>query len=528
MSNPGEIGLARRRSRAALACYDAPQLGVLVSNGATTDESPLLAPAPDSAPTGSTGWFTLATVSLGYLLVSWGMAPISAILPTISADLRIDVTAAGWVMNSYFLLLVGTILVTGRVGDLIGHRRVFACGIVIFGVASVLAGLANRLEPLVVARSIQGIGSAMVFGTSLALVTEAMPTARRGIAIGVLTMSSGAAALVGVAFSVYAAQQLSWHWAFYVMGPLALVALVLALRLPVGERASTRAQIDWQGAVLLFAGLTVAMLSLNHFHEGETTFAEGAHWHLPMHALAAVFLLAFAWVETRVPRPLLLLSMLRDAHFASGVLANGIAHMSMLASSFLIPFLLERGRGMSPADTGLLMFAMQVTMLASSLGSGWLYDKTRTPLLAWLTMGAIAAGLTTLGLVGASLPFAALVGIAVALGGGLGGFTTVNNAAVMGHAGAGKRGFASGMVETTRQLGHSVGVTLSSSIMAGALAGAAPAAVTTAYASGFQQATLLMGALTTIGLLAMLAPHLFAGRPAGSAPTPTHQTAATS
>ncbi len=168
-------------------------------------------PATQTTPPAAepTGWLTLATVSLGYLLVSWGMGPVSAILPTISADLRIDVTAAGWVMSSYFLLLVGTILVTGRIGDLIGHRRVFACGIAVFGAASIAAGLAGSLEPLVVARSIQGIGSAMVFGTSLALVSEAIPTERRGVAIGILTMSSGAAALVGVAFSVYAAQHLS-------------------------------------------------------------------------------------------------------------------------------------------------------------------------------------------------------------------------------------------------------------------------------------------------------------------------------
>ena len=482
-------------------------------------------PTPPQATAGMTprGWVALATVSLGYLLVSWGMAPISAILPTISAELQIDVTAAGWVMNSYFLLLVGVILVTGRVGDLIGHRRVFACGIAIFGIASVAAGLASRLEPLVVARSIQGLGSAMVFGTSLALVTEAVPSSRRGIAIGILTMSSSAAALVGVAFSVYAAQHLSWHWAFYVTAPIAVVAFLLALRLPVGPSAGSRASIDWQGAILLFAGLTVAMLSLNHFHDGETTFTEGAHWHLPMHATAAMLLLAFAWVETRVPQPLLSLSMLRDARFAGGILANGIAHMSMLASSFLLPFLLERGRGLAPTDTGLLMFAMQIVMLACSFGSGMLYDRTRTPWISWITMGGIALGLTTLGLVGASLPFAALVGIAMLLGGGLGGFTTVNNAAVMGQAGPGKRGFASGMVETTRQFGHSVGVTLSSSIMAGALAGAAPSALAGAYADGFQQAALLMGTCTAIGLLALVLPSIARGRRSGPTSAPRRQ-----
>ncbi len=142
-------------------------------------------------------------------------------------------------------------------------------------------------------------------------------------------------------------------------------------------------------------------------------------------------------------------------------------------------------------------------------------------------MGAIAVGLTTLGLVGASLPYAALIGIAVVLGGGLGGFTTVNNAAVMGHAGAGKRGFASGIVETTRQLGHSVGVTMSSSIMAGALAGAAPAALATAYANGFQQATLLMGTCTAVGLLTMLAPYVLANRTSGPRSSATRQTVAT-
>lgn len=463
--------------------------------------------APDASAS-RVGWRTLGTVSLGYLLVSWAMSPVSAILPTISADLQIDVTAAGWIMNSYFLLLVGTILITGRVGDLFGHRRVFAAGILVFALASIACGLANRLEPLVVARAIQGLGSAMVFGTSLALVAEAVPGARRGMAIGILTMSSGAASLIGVVFSAYAAENLTWHWAFFVPIPLAMVALFFAWRLPAGATSGSRAQIDWRGGILLFAGLTVAMLSLNHFHEGEQSFQEGAHYHLPMHALAASLLLLFAWVETRVPQPLLQLGMLRDGRFAGGVLANGIAHMSMLASSFLLPFLLERGRGLIPSDTAALMLAMQSCMLVCSLLAGWLYDRHRTPALSWIAMAAITGGLTLLGLVGASLPFGVLVGISAMLGAGLGGFTTVNNTAIMGGAPDGMRGFASGMVETTRQLGHSVGISLSSSIMAMALADVAVAELPRAYAAGFERAALVMGILAGLGLLAIVVPHL--------------------
>ena len=175
---------------------------------------------PSDAGVSRDGWYCLATVSIGYMLVSWGMNPVSAILPTISADLRIDVSAAGWVMNAYFLLLVGAVLVVGRLGDIVGHRYIFSAGVATFGLAGVAAGLSGSYEGLVVARSVQGIGAAMVFGTSLALVSEMVPSSRRGLAIGTLTMSSALAALIGVSFSVYAVQQLTWHWAFYIMGPV--------------------------------------------------------------------------------------------------------------------------------------------------------------------------------------------------------------------------------------------------------------------------------------------------------------------
>ena len=484
--------------------------------------------APTPAPGMSrNGWYCLLTVSIGYLLVSWGMAPVSSILPTISADLGIDVSAAGWIMNAYFLLLVGAVLVTGRIGDVVGHRHVFALGVAIFALAGVAAGLTATFEALVVARSIQGIGSAMVFGTSLALVAEAVPASRRGLAIGILTTAAGVAALLGVSFSVFAVQYLSWHWTFYIMGPLGVLTFGMAMRLPRTATTGSPQQIDWIGAILLFSGLTVGMLSLSHFHDGEQSFQEGANYHLTMHIIAGLILALFVWVELRVKQPLLLLQMLRDTRFASGIFANGIAHMSMLASSFLLPFLLERGRGLTPTDTGQLMLIQQITMVSCSMLAGYLYDRFRTPLFAWGTLASIAAGLVALGLAGGWMPYWGLLGIAVFLGGGLGGFTTVNNTAIMSYAGQGKRGFASGMVETTRQLGHSVGVTLSSTIMAGALVGVAQSDLPTAYASGFQQATLLMGGFTALGLLAALTPYI--GRSGGSRRRrPARQTAAAS
>jgi MFS family permease len=140
----------------------------------------------------------------------------------------------------------------------------------------------------------------MVYGTSLALVVDVLPGARRGLAVGIVIMSAGVASFLGVAFSMYAVEQLSWRWAFWIQVPLALAAPAATSRLPVRASAESALRvlrrIDWRGGLLLFGALTVATLSFDHVHEGEQSFQAGAHYHLPMHALALVVLLAFAGV----------------------------------------------------------------------------------------------------------------------------------------------------------------------------------------------------------------------------------------
>src|SRR5262249_3417364 len=160
-------------------------------------------------------------------------------------------------------------------------------------------------------------------------------------------------------------------------------------------------------------------------------------------------------------RPLVHLQLLRIPKLSSGVVGNGIAHSSMLATGLLIPFLLERGEGYTPTQTQQLMLAMQLSLIVMSLFGGSLYSRTGTP-----AIGGIALGLGILGRVGADLPYPALFPVVALLGAGLGVFTSVNNTAVMASVGADHRGFASGMVETTRQLGHSLGVSVSSGVLA--------------------------------------------------------------
>jgi hypothetical protein len=273
-------------------------------------------------------------------------------------------------------------------------------------------------------------------------------------------------------------------------------------------------RIDWAGAILLFATLTAAMLGVNHLHEGGETFEAGAPYHVGMHLLALGLLVAFLKVEQRAESPLLGFKLLRNVEFSSAIVGNGVAHMSMLATSFLLPFLLERGRDLTPADTRQLLMLQQLAMVGCSLTLGYLYDRSRSPLFAAGMMASIAGGLGLYGLIGGSLPFVALVGIAVMVGGSLGGFTTVNNTAIMGLAPEREHGFAAGLVETTRQFGHAVGVSLSSSFMAAALAEAL-APTPELYVAGFQQAALAMALVAATGVVALLYPQLMSafGRP---------------
>jgi MFS family permease len=462
------------------------------------------------------------------MLVSWGMGPITAILPTIAADAGLragqgfgapsvvdaavtsgeSLAAAGWVMNAYFLLLVASVLIAGRLGDLLGYRRIFRLGVMVFGLGALAATIAPSLILLVLARALQGFGAALVYGTSLALVAEALPGTRRGLAVGVVTMSASVASFLGVAFSVYAVEQHAWGWAFAIQVTLAVAALAATGYLPAradAERAlGVLRRLDWRGCLLLFGTLTVAILSLDHVHDGEHSFAAGAHYHLPMHLLALVLLLAFVRVETLVKQPLLRLRMLRDARFAASVFANGVAHMSMLSAAFVIPFLLERGHGLEPVATRDVVVAMQAATLVCSVAAGWVYDRWPSPLLHWVTFGGIALGLGAFGLVGGSLPYGLFVLIAALLGASQGAFSTVNNTAVIGAARIAERGSAAGLLETTRHLGHSLGVSMSSGVLGALVVSVAAADLAGAYQRGFEQASLVMAALACLAVAAIV------------------------
>lgn len=459
----------------------------------------------------------LAVVSSGYLLASWAMNPVSSILPTITADLAIDVTRAGWLMNAYFVFLVSLVLIAGRLGDAFGHGNVFRLGCLVFGLGSLVAAVSPGFEALIAARAIQGLGSAMLFGTSLAIIATVFSGPRLAWAVGILTVSAGVSSMAGTWANTTLVQYSDWHWTFVVPAVMGGAIALFAVRLPSVRRTHLR-DIDWLGGVLLLGALGFLLLGLNHLHEGPETFEAGAPYHLTMHLVALAFLTLFVWRQLRIPKPLVQLRVLANARLSTGVVSNGIAHSSMLATSLLIPFLIERGEGYSPTQTQQLMVAMQISLIVFSGLGGWLYARSGSPAIGVLSIGAIAGGLAIMGRVGADLPFAGLFPVVAILGAGLGVFTAVNNTSVMSSVGADQRGFASGMVETTRQLGHSLGVSISSGVLQASLAAAAVPAL--GYRDGFSEAATVMGLVSAVGVLVVLYPSMRSAMSRGSALPP--------
>lgn len=480
--------------------------------------------APDSTEAMPRRMLVLAAVAVGYVGVMLAVSPVSVALPTMAASLGVEIDSASWVQTAYLLALAALVLPAGRLGDLIGYKPIFVSGVALLTISAALLGLVDEPWTIVALRALEGVGSAMISGTTLAILTASFRPSERGRVVGFATVSAALGAGGGTLLTPLVLDHLGWPGVFWLIVPIGSISLALSVRMPAvasGERAHR--SVDVPGALLLTASLLALSLSFNHLHEGEETFQQGWPYHTSAQALAAVLLLTFLWWERRTPEPLIRLDYLHSLPFTGAVAANGIFHMTMMATIFLTPFLFEQAWGLTPLHVSLVVGLLQGVNLAAALLGGWVVDRTRWSALPAVSLALIASGMLLLGLLGASLTFDAYVLIMLLLGVGSGFFNTSNNTAIMSILPGEARGFSAGMLETTRQFGHSVAVSLGA--VAIGLAGASlqgtgdPATML----EGFRLAQLIMGSITMGGVIIAFvgrARNAFPGR-SGNVLTPT-------
>ena len=421
----------------------------------------------------------LLALTAAYMLVQLSSLPVALALPTLADYFDTSLDDVAWIVIIYLLILGSLVLLGARLGDRYGHSRVFFAGIVVATVGSGLITISQELWHIVIWRGVTGLGSAMVMGNANAILAATFSPNERGRAFAIPIIGARFGTLAGLALFGVFLHFFSWRLVFLTFLPLGLLAIAAAVPILRHQRAPRSADasgpIDWLGGIMLVATAVALILSGSHLHGGEESFvsSEGLSYHVPMQILFLVLLAAFIVVERQVRNPVIDLRHFRQRPFSLALGSNVTYHFSMLATMTLVPILVEEGFGKSPLFVIIVLLPSQALGLVMPLWAGWIYDRHQPKLLRPAAMALIAGGFLLLGLSSPHLSFWALPLLMLPISIGTNMFNPINNATVMNSLPLEHRGVASGMLETTRELGHALGATAA----AGALALTLPASV---------------------------------------------------
>ena len=421
----------------------------------------------------------LLAVTAAYMLVQLSSLPVALSLPTLADYFDTGIDEAAWVVIVYLLMLGSVVLLAARLGDRYGHNRVFFIGIVASTVGAGLTALSQELWHIVVWRAVTGLGSALIMGNANAILAATFPPEQRGRAFAVPIIGSRFGTLLGLAIFGVFLQFLSWQLLFLSFVPLGLLSMAAAVPM-LRQRHQPRSAdvsggIDWFGGAMLAVTAVVLILSGSHLHGGEESFvsSDGLGYHIPMHLLFLAMLASFVVIELKVRNPVVDMKHFRQGPFSLSLGSNVIYHFSMLATFTLMPILVEEGFGKAPLYVTVVLLPSQALGLVMPMVAGWVYDRYQPRLLRPATMAVIAGGFLVLGLSSTHISFWALPLLLLPISIGTNMFNPINNATVMNSLPLEHRGVASGMLETTRELGHALGATAA----AGALALALPSTI---------------------------------------------------
>ncbi|MBB5103783.1 MFS transporter [Streptomyces spectabilis] len=445
----------------------------------------------------------LGVIATGMLMIILDGSIVTVAMPAIQQDLNFTPAGLSWVVNAYLIAFGSLLLLAGRLGDLIGRKRMFVTGIGVFTLASVLAGAATSPAMLIAARFLQGLGGAMSSAVSLGiLITLFTEPRERARAIAVFSFTGAAGASLGQVLGGVLTDALNWHWIFFINLPIGLAALLLALpALPADRGLGLRAGADLTGALLVTAGLMTGIYSVVKVEQYGWTSAHT----LGFGALAVVLLGGFVVRQTKARTPLLPLRMFRSR----AVTGANVVQMLMVAALFsfqvLVALYLQNVLGYGAAETGLAMLPAAAVIGAVSLGVSARLNARfgeRNVLLAGLVLLLGVLGLLTRVPVHADYWVDLLPVMLLAAGFGL-ALPALTSLAMSG-ARADDAGLASGLFNTTQQIGSALGVavltTLAASRTESALASGRPRpeALTSGYHLAFGIGAALLAAALLI------------------------------
>src|SRR5579859_8033832 len=399
-------------------------------------------------------WWTLIAVSVAMFMLLLDITVVNVALPAIQRSLHSSFQDLQWVVNAYALTLAAFLLTGGSLADLLGRRRVFVLGLVVFTLSSAACGLASSPVALNLARAVQGVGGAMMFATSLALIAEAFHGPERGIAFGVYGGVIGAAVAVGPVVGGTITTGIGWEWIFFVNVPIGVMAVFLTQSQVAESRDENASGVDWLG-LLTFSGslflLVFALVQGNERGWGSTSI-------LAYLIGAAVLLAAFVIAELAQRRPMLDLSLFRVPAFAGASIVAFALSSSMFAMFLYLTLYIQDVLGFEPLQAGLRFLPITVISFVVAPISGRL--SVRVPVRALLGIGLllVSGGLLAMTAVDAGSGWATLIPGFVLAGAGIGMINPPLASTAVGVVHHSRSGMASGINNTFRQVGIATGI----------------------------------------------------------------------
>jgi MFS family permease len=407
----------------------------------------------------------LASLALSTLLASLGASVTAVGLPVLAQAFDASFQHVQWVVLAYLLAITTLIVSLGRLGDLIGRRKLLLAGIALFTLASALCGLAPSLWLLIAARALQGLGAAIMMTLTLALVGETVDKARVGSAMGLLATLSAVGTALGPSLGGLLMTGFGWQALFLVNVPLGLLTLLLAWRsLPAGRAVDVeKVRFDVTGTLLLAAALGAYALAM--------TLGGGHFGGLNVSLLATAILSGGLFIQTqrRRPSPLIPLTMFSDRLLVSGLATSALVATVMMATLLVGPFYLSIALGLPSSIVGLVLAVGPCVAALAGMPAGRLADRFGVRPMRLLGLAIMASGCLLLSLVPPALGITGYVMAIVVTTFGYAMFQTANNAAVMAEIPANRRGVIAGLLNLSRNLGFFSGAAVLGAVFAAML-----------------------------------------------------------
>ncbi len=443
----------------------------------------------------------LLTICLGTLLVPFDAAVNVAFAPIVRA-FGLPIPAIQWVVISYTLTYASLMLVFGRIGDMLGYRRLFLIGTGWSAASFALCAAAPSFGWLLAARVLQGVGAALVLSCGPALATSLYDEERRARILGVYTMVFGVGGALAPALAGLLVQSWGWSAVFSFRVPIALAAFALAWGLPVAVRPATGERFDAVGAGLLVLTIGLLLLALNQLQHLE----EPVPWLVLLATASVLAGAGFVAQERRVTRPIIDLRFFLDLDFAMLNLAHALLNLAGFAVMLLVPFYLDFVGGLSVAASGFMLAASPLGIAVAAPLAGRLAGHVPQWRLALFGAAAMAAGQVLIGMVGARPPIPMLFGAMALQGFGLGLFQVAYFDIATATIPRQDRGVAGSLVMMTRTLGIVIGATTLMLVFQGLRAEAAEggASEAQAFLAGFQGAFHFAAAIPVVAVVCAL------------------------